>query len=220
MFVDLYCKAGGAGKGYALAGFDVRGMDWEPQPRYPFPFTQGDVLAIDPADLMGVAAIHASPPCQFATALNNDKSRHANCIPATRDLLLATGRPFIIENVMGAAEYLCEPIMLCGCMFGLGTETHRLERRRLFECHGFPRPRQMPCICHRDSRPVIGVYGGHARDRGGVARDQTRSFMGQSQRDLARRALGMNWGTLAELSEAIPPVYTAWLGWHLRAALG
>lgn len=214
--MDLYCKAGGAGAGYARAGFHVVGVDRERQRNYPFDFIQADVLKLTPQWVGAFDAVHASPPCQFATALNNDKSRHTNLIPATRDLLLAAGRPFVIENVEGAGEHLQAPVMLCGSMFGLGTKTHRLERHRLFEVHGFELP-QPPCA--HDGRPVIGVYGGHARDRSGPARHDTRSFVGQSQLGLARQALGMDWGTLGELSEAIPPAYTEWIGRHLRAAL-
>lgn len=202
--------------GYYRAGFDVIGVDKVRQHRYPFPFIEADVLNLSVQWLQAFDAIHASPPCQGHTRMNNDKSRHANLIPGTRDLLLATGRPFVIENVEGAADELRDPVTLCGSMFGLGTATHRLERHRLFEVHGFPLP-QPPCA--HDGRPVIGVYGGHARDRGGTERKATRSFVGQSQLALAREALGMDWGTLGDLSEAIPPAYTEWIGRHLLAAL-
>jgi DNA (cytosine-5)-methyltransferase 1 len=32
--LDLFCGAGGATRGYQLAGFHVRGVDHKPQPRY------------------------------------------------------------------------------------------------------------------------------------------------------------------------------------------
>lgn len=203
--------------GYYRAGFDVIGVDHERQRNYPFQFIQADVTKLTPQWVAAFDAVHASPPCQFATALNNDKSRHLNLIPATRELLRAAGRPFVIENVEGAAAHLVDPVMLCGSMFGLGTKTHRLERHRLFEVHGFTLPQPK---CAHDARPVIGVYGGHARDRGGAERKATRSFVGQSQLALAREAMGMDWGTLGDLSEAIPPAYTEWIGRHLLASLG
>lgn len=224
LLLDLYCKAGGAAEGYYRAGFDVIGVDLHRQRNYPahFHFIQADVRKLTVQWVQAFDAIHASPPCQFASEITPDPSRHLNLIPATRDLLLASGRPFVIENVDGAKAHLREPVMLCGSMFGLGTATHRLERHRWFEVHGFTLPRP---ACAHDGRPVIGVYGGHARDRGGKARSGgktgvTRDFVGQSQLALAREALGMNWGTLGELSEAIPPAYTEWIGRHLLASLG
>jgi DNA (cytosine-5)-methyltransferase 1 len=219
LLLDLFCKAGGAGYGYHLAGFDVVGVDLEPQRNYPFVFVQADVLHPKFGEwisMMRADAIHASPPCQFATALNNDKSRHLNLIPATRALLEASGRPWVIENVEGAAEHLRDPVTLCGTAFGLGAAGHELQRHRLFELGGFSVPAAPACA--HSGGPVIGVYGGHARNRGGAERAKTKSFFGHSQKALARQALGMDWGTLMELSEAIPPAYTEFLGRHLLAA--
>lgn len=209
VLADLYCCAGGAGMGYYRAGFDVIGFDKDPQPNYPFPFVQCDVLGLAAGMLSGFDAIHASPPCQFATALNNDKSRHINLIPATRDLLRSAGVPYIIENVEGAAEHLIDPVMLCGSSFGLGADGHELQRHRLFEASfAIETP---PCA--HSGAPVVGVYGGHARNRsvrhGGRG---TRDVWTLGHRETMRAALGMDWGTTAELSEAIPPTFTEYLG--------
>jgi DNA (cytosine-5)-methyltransferase 1 len=108
--VDGFCKAGGAARGYHDAGFDVIGVDIEPQPNYPYLFVQGDVLDVFPRLLaagLPVKLAHMSPPCQFATAGNRNlraqgKSKHVNLVPATRDMLVASGLPYIIENVEAA----------------------------------------------------------------------------------------------------------------------
>lgn len=129
LLLDLYCGAGGSALGYADAGFDVVGIDIDPQPFYPFPFIQGDAFSL-PIDLKAVDAIHASPPCQAHTTMSNRK-RHdkwLNLIPQTRDILRASAKPYVIENVPGAASWMESPMVLSGPQLGLD-----VFRPRLFE---------------------------------------------------------------------------------------
>ena len=119
--LDLFCCEGGAGMGYHLAGMEVTGVDIAKQPRYPFAFAQADALEFlrefgDEFDF-----IHASPPCQGYSHLTPAANRgdHAKLIPAVRELLEASGKPWVIENVQGARRELRDPVMLCGSMFGL-----------------------------------------------------------------------------------------------------
>jgi DNA (cytosine-5)-methyltransferase 1 len=200
--LDLYCKAGGAGKGYADAGFEVVGVDIAPQPNYPFEFVQIDALAairdwlLDATDPYRVDVIHDSP----------------NLIPVTRALLEATGLPYVIENVEGARDELRNPVKLCGTGFGLDVRRHRLFESNV---------------------PMFGMacaHGRHAAKRfpGGRSKEQTGSNRGLSRTtvevgtwdiplDVQQRAMGIDWMTLEELSEAIPPVYTEHIGGYLMA---
>lgn len=209
--LDLFCCAGGAGMGLHRAGFDVVGVDIRMRSRYPFKFYQADALMF-PLD--GFDFIWASPPCQGYTAL-----RHAPgavgaplLIDAVRDRM-PVGVLWTIENVEEARWAMRNPVLLCGSMFGLGAQGCRTQRHRLFESN-FPID-QMDC--HHDSRPVIGVYGGHSRRRAASAGGRgTRDVWDGGHKAAASEALGIDWMTLNEMSEAIPPAYAEYIG---RAAL-
>lgn len=201
--LDLFCGAGGAGMGYHLAGFEVVGVDIKPQPRYPFAFVQADCLKL-PFDLEEFDVIHASPPCQAHSDMKSmwNAKKHLDLVPPIRAMLEATGKPFVIENVEGA-PLIC-PLTLCGSMFGLRTEGAELRRHRLFEIN-WDMPLVPPCSHGREPR-VIGVYGGHGRDRRRIANTQDFSVAAR------REAMGIDWMTGTELSQAIPPAYTLFLG--------
>ena len=212
--LDLFCKAGGAGRGYADAGFEVVGWDIEPQPRYPYEFHQGsafDVLT-DRDYLAGFDLIHASPVCKVHTSLKAfSAAHHENQIPRTRELLSAAGLPYVIENVPGAP--LTDPVTLCGSMFGLGVRRHRLFELGRWKavqpaCDHAGQDAASPMYPvkrYHSGRPVItmspviGVYG---RGQG----------LGPGEVELWKKAMGIDWMTRDELSQAIPPAYPECIG--------
>lgn len=214
LLVDLFCKAGGAGKGYHDAGFDVLGVDIEPQPNYPFEFVQADALTFP---LGGFDAIHASPPCQAhvkglgaVNARLGRTSRHRDLIPQTRARLVAAGLPYVIENVEGAP--LLSPIKLCGSSFGL-----KVQRHRLFESNvAMLAP---PCAHHLQTEKKY--WTSVSSHRGGNRRTSTvvQVYGNGGGSDLWAEAMGIGWMTKAELTQAIPPAFTAWVGSYLMAAL-
>jgi len=209
--LDLFCCAGGAGVGYAAAGFDVVGVDLSPQPNYPFEFHQADALTLDRDFLAGFDAVHASPPCQSYSDLakrNGNGHMWPRLIEPTRDLLRSLNVPYVIENVEGAP--LLDPIVLCGTMF----EGLRVIRHRLFESNlwlDVPEHGKHPLVFTHDKRKAH--YG---------KLDQNVSFVqvtggGNCTIANARDAMGIDWMTKNELNEAIPPAYTEFLG---RQVLG
>lgn len=125
--LDLFCGAGGAGMGYHQAGFDVVGVDINPQPDYPFEFHQADAMEF-PLD--GFDAIHASPPCQVFTALKtmHNAGEHFDLLTPMRARLKEWGGPYVIENVPGAP--MQDHVTLCGSSFGLGVKKYDRELRR------------------------------------------------------------------------------------------
>lgn len=206
--LDLFCCAGGASMGLHRAGFEVVGVDIVPRSRYPFKFIQGDALTI-PLD--GFDFVWASPPCQGYTSMRHAPGAKGAplLIAAIRDRLEENGAPWCIENVEEAAWAMRNPITLCGSMFNLGAQGCRTQRHRLFETNF---PINQP-ECQHDTRPVIGVYGGHARRRAASHGGRgTRDVWEGGHKAAASEALGIDWMTLSELSEAIPPAYSEFIG--------
>ena len=210
--MDLFCCAGGAGMGYHQAGFDVVGVDIKPQPRYPFEFIQADCLTLDRDFIATFDAVHASPPCQAYTDLRHRTGKqYAELIEPTRAQLNASGLPYVIENVERAP--LHRSLRLCGTHFGLSANCwdgkHRyLKRYRLFEMN-FPISGPGACTCRWQS--IAGVYGNGGG--GSMARGYKFGLRDGSE------AMGIDWMRQAELSQAIPPAYTRWIGERLIAHL-
>jgi DNA (cytosine-5)-methyltransferase 1 len=210
--LDLFSCAGGATSGLMQAGFHVVGIDIKPQPNYCGDrFIQADVLSLSPDFLQTFDFIWSSPPCQALSTMRHvhNAKPHLNLIPATRALLRAAGKPFVIENVEGARPHLHSPVRLCGSMFDLQAPSDAgLRRHRLFEA-SFPLAPPRPCL-HR--KPTIGIYGAHLRDRRRPTGTNHKSGSNLPW-EHGFIAMGVPIGsmTLTELSEAIPPVYARYV---------
>lgn len=205
--LDLFCGLGGASQGYHLAGFDIVGVDINPQPDYPFDFHQRSAFTTATA---GFDLIHASPPCQHDAAITKGTNAHlrhqyADLYGRTRAFLEAAGKPYVIENPAARPD-----IVLCGEMFNLGVLRHR--RFEIGNWHA-AQPEHKP---HRGrvrgwrhgqyfDGPYVAVYG-----NGG----------GKASVTEIREAMGIDWSTdRAQLVEAIPPAYTHYLGGQFRDQL-
>lgn len=208
--LDLFCKAGGASHGYFLAGFDVVGVDIEPQPNYPYTFYQGDAIGFVKEHGHEFDAIAASPPCQRYSTMTRDHSKHPDLIGPTRDALVSTGKPYVIENVQGAKNHMVDPVKYCGSSFGLGVRRHRL-----FESNVSLTP---PPCAHGSQGQAVGVYG-VMESRTYLRPDG--SGRGRKAQSLAeaQEAMGIYWMTWKELTQAIPPAFTEHIGRQLIASI-
>lgn len=207
--LDLFCCAGGAAEGYRRAGFkEIVGVDIAPQPRYPFKFVQGDALEYLAAHGVEFDAIHASPPCQrysVVTRASGTPADHPDLVAPTRALLRVISRPWVIENVPGSP--LLSPIVLCGAMFpGLRVYRHRLfessvkltvppHPKHIVKSTGTQRGRK----AHYEAGGFITITGDVGVYCGG--------------------AMEIDWMNGNELSQAIPPAYTEYVGKQLVYAI-
>ncbi len=202
--VDLFCGAGGTSMGYYRAGFDVVGVDLHPQKNYPFEFYQDDALHFLYKHGKEFDVIHASPPCQVYSVTRSLTNKTIDLVGDTRNLLLNSGRPYVIENVVGA-PLLC-PIFICGTMF----PNLRVIRHRLFETN--ITIKNCPGVCN---------HWGKCTNRNEDGKKVTQSFehsdfitvVGHQYKVVdGRKAMNIDWMIGKELSQAIPPEYTEWLG--------
>lgn len=211
--LDLFCGAGGAGMGYHRAGFDVVGVDIAPQPHYPFEFVQADAMTY-PLD--GFDAIHASPPCQDHSMLSHTMAnKHGTgwMLEATLDRLRASLLPFVVENVVSptAKAAMTGYFTLCARSFGI----ERLRRHRLFVTSFAVLIPECGC----DGKNVIGVYGDLSKNDRQIRNSNDGYIRWRAGVQTARDLLGCPWMTGPELTQAIPPAYTEYLGQFLLAAV-
>ncbi len=193
--LDLYSCAGGCGYGYDRAGFDVTGVDIEPQPHYPFAFIQADALDVldDAAFLAGFDAIHASPPCQFkarVTAWRGSREDHPDLLTPTLARLARLTVPWIVENVPEACPPLRPDYLLCGTQFALNVRRHRVFMRGNWSAYEL----MPPCQCYRNPSLL--------------------PFEHKDERAFAD-AMGCTWMNKTEARQAIPPAYTEFIGAQL-----
>jgi DNA (cytosine-5)-methyltransferase 1 len=224
--LDLFCGEGGAGMGYYRAGFEVVGVDTSAArlKHYPFATVQADALVYALEHGHRYDAIHASPTCtgysRGTAALPDRLERYDRLIAATREVLLAVGRPYVIENVADARPELRDPIMLCGRMFGLSATDEDgtplvMDRHRLFES-------SLPLTApehpkHDRTLQVAGSYGGARRDKDEARYVRKGGYV--PSLSVQRELLGTPWMTGTGCKLSIPPAYTEFVGSQLREHL-
>lgn len=233
--LDLFCGAGGAARGYADAGFEVVGVDLVPQERYPYAFYQADAMQVlqtlidggswEGYSLHDFAAIHVSPPCQEysttkPTRLFSGKTitPHPMLIAPVLELLRKAGVPWVCENVTGAKREMLNSIELCGVSFGLPLLRHRLflSSELLFAPAHYKHPDGFYNVVGKKVR-------GHGTFRSKTSyvdrKGRTRIREACHPKAVGQAAMGIDWMTMAEMSQAIPPAYTHWLGMQLLSLL-
>lgn len=209
--LDLFCGACGAAVGYHRAGFDVVGVDIINNDHYPYTFIRADALEFD---VSGYDVVHASPPCQaYSVAAAHSRAKgkqYPDLVAAVREKLTMSRAPFVIENVPGAP--IRHDLMLCGTMFHLGVLRHRY-----FELSDVTIPQPI----HPKHKPPIMVA---ARTGRSTKRGQYCSVAGNGGRGAScklgdwKDAMQIDWMTRKEITQAIPPAYTEYIGKYLMLA--
>jgi DNA (cytosine-5)-methyltransferase 1 len=147
----------------------------------------------------------AGPVCKrFSSATRTAGTRELwpDQIAPIRERLKAAGVPYIVENVPGAP--LHSPLLLCGAMFGLKTYRHRLFESNVLLLAP-PHLKHTAPVVKMGRPPQAGDFINPVGNFSGVA--------------YARDAMGIAWMTQAELSQAIPPAYSEFLGRQVMAYL-
>ncbi len=214
--LDLFCGVGGASEGYKLAGAtEIVGVDIMPQPNYPYTFIQADAIEyLQQTDLSQFDFIHASPPCLAHTLANVAAKKQGKVyddfIDQTRYLLIASKKPYCIENVINAK--LKTTVRLQGAMFGLP-----IIRKRDFECNFFIM--QPPYINQKNDvrKGRCVTVAGQGYKKGSPYKGKLKIMPNLTILGTRKIAMGINWAkTLQELNNAIPPIYTQYILWQYR----
>jgi DNA (cytosine-5)-methyltransferase 1 len=203
--LDLFCGGGGAGAGFAWAGFEVTGIDNKNQKHYPYKFILSDAFEYLKEHYKEYDAIHSSPPCQYysksAKQWRKEGKIYPDLIAECRKLLIETGKPYIIENVPNSP--LINPIILNGSCFGL-----LVHRKRLFECNFYVEQPEIPIT----KKPV---KMGRPIKEGDIIQPVGHF----SNVEYARKQMQIDWMNITELSQAIPPIYTQYVSKFLITEL-
>jgi site-specific DNA-cytosine methylase len=215
--LDLFCGGGGAADGYVRAGYEVLGVDINPQPYYPYEFFKGDAIEYLERKGSRYDIIHASPPCQgysYATGRNTTSRNNLGrdepkLVGVIRKKLHRLGKPYVIENLVGAINEMGNPFMLCATMFDLP-----ISRHRLFDV--YPRIKKSWIPEHVD---CVGVAREYAEERGWDILDMRVAGNGRRAgiTEIWKEIMGIDREMRQlDLKEAIPPAYTEWIGEHLK----
>lgn len=227
--LDLFACEGLGSEGYAQAGFDVSAVDNDKNRlKYnPHKWLVEDAYRVLEREGKTFDAIHASPPCQgYSRGNAMNETTWSRDIPKVREALEATGKPYVIENVVDAGYDMIDPVRLCGCMWDLKTvDTDNIvihmERARLFETNWNLTP---PGKCEGEGQPrwnhpshewVGGAYGGARRDKYEARYIRKGGYVPPDMHVL-KALMGVEHKvTWKGLFEGLPPVFTRHVGSQL-----
>ncbi len=227
MILDGCCGAGGAARGYVLAGHQVIGVDHDPDMEADYlksgagSFHRIDIINALSSRMITdeVDFIHVSPPCQFYSQMSRCRpglaASYPDLIGPVRERLQKTGKPWVIENVSEAGPWMRNPVTLCCWMFGRMAYRHRLlETGGGFKLPCPPRPPGSLRGARRSCgwpHPVPAAKAGHWQPGMFV------SVSGHERRDPVRRVMEIDWmGSREDVAEAVPPYFTEWVGQALE----
>ncbi len=234
VMLDGCCGAGGATRGYIDAGFCVRGVDSDASLERDYlrsgatGFCRSDILAAlgDVHYVRFFDFVHVSPPCQHYSQMSRCRPGLAKDYPdligPVRELLLAAGVPYVIENVAAARPWLKDPVTLCGQMFGKPVYRHRLFEAgngitltapvaSTSSLPSFLAPPNHECGW---PHPVPAAKAGHWKPGMYV------SVSGHERKEPVREAMAIDWmRNRDDVAEAIPPYMTQEIGRQVLAQL-